>query len=84
MGHPSYGGRSDAYPICMHPTHPRKEREDGWGTQALEAGQEFRRTALVVCVTQKDVDPVCMHPTHPREEREDGWGTQALEAGQEF
>jgi len=25
----------------MHPTHPRKEREDGWGTQALEAGQEF-------------------------------------------
>jgi len=23
----------------MHPTHPRKEREDGWGTQALEAGQ---------------------------------------------
>jgi ethanolamine ammonia-lyase small subunit len=25
----------------VHPTHPRQRREDGWGTRAIKAGQDF-------------------------------------------
>ena len=29
------------YPSVLHPTRPRKKREDGWGTRTLEVGQDF-------------------------------------------
>jgi hypothetical protein len=30
-------------PSGIHPTHPRKGREDGWGTRSFDAGQDLRR-----------------------------------------
>jgi hypothetical protein len=35
-----------SYPSGIHPIHPRKRREDGWGTQAFEVGHDFRPKPL--------------------------------------
>ncbi len=33
--------RNGSYTIRLRPTHPRKRREDGWGTRAGEAGRDL-------------------------------------------